>query len=36
MNNREREMWVISDEGLYRWWRGTRLSMTKFLKEYRA
>lgn len=36
MNNREREDWVNNDEGLYNWWKSSRMSMTKFLKENRA
>jgi hypothetical protein len=36
MNNRERELWVQNDEGLYSWWRGTRQPMRTFLRENRA
>jgi hypothetical protein len=35
MNNREREMWIDSDEGLYGWWKSSRLSKAKFIKENR-
>jgi hypothetical protein len=35
MNNRERELWILNDEELYRWWKATRMSMTRFLKECR-
>jgi len=35
MNNTEREMWVLNDEGLYNWFRSSRVSMTLFLKENR-
>jgi len=35
MNDRERELWVKNDEGLYRFWRSTRLSMRNFLRQYR-
>ena len=35
MNNRERELWVSNDEGLYGWWRSSRQSMRAFLKENR-
>ena len=35
MNNSEREMWVLNDEGLYSWWRSTHQSMTQFLKDNR-
>lgn len=36
MNNSEREMWIRNDEGLYRWWKSTRLSMRKFIQEYKV
>ena len=36
MNNREREMWIDNDEGLYNWWRSSRMSKREFLKQYRA
>jgi hypothetical protein len=35
MNNKERELWIQNDEGLYRWWKSTRMSMTAFIKENR-
>lgn len=35
MNNKEREMWVLNDEDLYNWWKSTKLSMTRFLKDKR-
>lgn len=35
INNHERELWVLNDQVLYRFWKMTNLSMTKFLKEYR-
>jgi len=35
MNNRERELWIMNDEGLYRWWRSSRMSITAFIKEHR-
>jgi hypothetical protein len=35
MNDRERELWVMNDEGLYTWWRSTKLSMRGFLRENR-
>lgn len=35
MNNREREMWIDNDERLYKWWQGSGLSMTVFIKENR-
>jgi hypothetical protein len=36
LNDREREMWVQNDEGLYNWWKQSRLSMRAFLRENRA
>jgi hypothetical protein len=35
MNNRQRELWILNDESLYRWWKSTHLSMTNFIKLYR-
>jgi len=35
MNNDERSQWIDNDEGLYNWWRSTRLSKQKFIKENR-
>jgi hypothetical protein len=35
MNDRERELWVRNDEGLYSWWRQSRLSMREFIGENR-
>jgi hypothetical protein len=35
MNDREREQWINNDELLYLWWKGTKLSMTKFVRESR-
>ena len=36
MNDTEREQWVNNDEGLYSWWRSSRLSMRAFIRENRA
>lgn len=36
MNNREREMWIDNDEGLYCWWKSSRQSKRKFIRENRA
>lgn len=36
MNNTYREQWIDNDEGLYNWWKSTRLSKAKFIKENRA
>lgn len=35
LNNREREMWIDNDEGLYNWWRSSRQSKRKFIQENR-
>jgi hypothetical protein len=36
MNNQEREQWIDNDEGLYNWWRGSRLSKREFVRQNRA
>jgi hypothetical protein len=36
MNNDERELWINNDEGLYNWWKSSRLSMREFIRENRA
>lgn len=36
MNNTEREQWVDNDEGLYNWWKRSKLSKRKFIQENRA
>ena len=33
MNNEERELWIMNDEGLYDWWRSTGLSMREFIRK---
>ena len=33
MNNNERELWIMNDEGLYNWYESTRLSITQFIKD---
>jgi hypothetical protein len=35
-NDEERRQWVENDEGLYNWYRGSRLSMTRFIRQNRA
>lgn len=35
MNNDERQQWVENDEGLYNWWKRSRLSMREFLRTHR-
>lgn len=34
-NDRERELWVINDEGLYNWQKDSGLSMRNFLRQHR-
>ena len=36
MNDSEREMWVLNDEGLYNDQRHSRLSMTAYIRGNRA
>lgn len=36
MNNTDREQWIDNDEGLYNWWKSSRLSKRAFIKENRA
>lgn len=36
MNNSEREQWIDNDEGLYNWWKRSRLSKAAFIKANRA
>lgn len=35
LNNSEREQWIDNDEGLYNWWRSSRLSKREFIKQNR-
>ena len=35
INNRDREMWIDNEEGLYNWWLSSRWSKRKFIKEYK-
>ena len=36
MNNTEREVWIDNDEGLYDWWKSSRLSKREFIRQNRA
>lgn len=36
MNNREREMWIDNDEGLYNWWISSGQSKDKFIAKNRS
>ena len=35
MNDRERSLWVDNDEGLYTWWRQSRLTKGQFIRQNR-
>lgn len=35
MTRSDINQWIDNDEGLYDWWRGTRLSKTAFIRQYR-
>lgn len=35
MNDSERDQWIDNDEGLYYWWKATRLSKTAFIRQNR-
>lgn len=35
MNDSERRLWVLNDQGLYSWWRNTRQGITTFIRENR-
>jgi len=35
MNDNERKLWVMNDEGLYNWWRRSHKSITVFVRENR-
>lgn len=36
LNDEERRQWVSNDEGLWLWFRSTRLPMTRFIRENRT
>ena len=36
MNDHERELWIENDEGLYLWWKATRLSISRFIRTNRV
>ena len=35
MNNEQRSQWIDNDEGLYDWWKSSKLSKRKFIQENR-
>jgi hypothetical protein len=36
MNDRDRAQWIDNDEGLYDWWKSSRLPKARFIRENRA
>lgn len=36
MNNEERRQWIQNDEGLYQWWKESRLSLARFIQTNRT
>lgn len=36
MDDRERELWVLNDEGLYDWFKSERKPIRQFIKDNRA
>jgi len=36
MNDKECELWIMNDEGLYNWWKSSRQGIRVFIKENRA
>lgn len=36
MSIRDIEQWIDNDEGLYLWWRGSRLRKREFIRENRV
>lgn len=35
LNDAERSQWIDNDESLYNWWRSSRQSKSKFIRENR-
>jgi hypothetical protein len=35
LNDKDREQWIMNDEGLYNWFRSSRLSMRNFIRQNR-
>lgn len=35
MNDQERRLWVLNDEGLYNWWRSSRRAIKSFIRDNR-
>lgn len=35
LNDNERRLWVLNDEGLYHWWKSERKQLAKFIRDNR-
>lgn len=35
LNDADRREWVMNDEGLYQWWRSSRIGLSAFVRENR-
>lgn len=35
MNDTDRSQWIDNDEGLYRWWKSSKLSKREFIRQNR-
>jgi len=35
MNDEERRLWVLNDEGLYNWWKSSHQGIRQFIRENR-
>ena len=35
MNDEERELWILNDEGLYNWYRSEHMGITSFIRKNR-
>jgi hypothetical protein len=36
LNDEERRIWILNDEGLYNWQRSSKLGMRQFIRQNRA
>lgn len=36
LNDEERRLWILNDEGLYNWWKSSHKSVRSFIRENRA
>lgn len=35
LDDEERRMWILNDEGLYSWWNSSGMAMKKFIRAHR-